>query len=305
MNNYSAEYGLSKGFSQRLLLFFGVTLLCLIVVSMIMSIVTSGGITTLSLRIGTVIQDVLLFVLPAVMTAVLVSVSPQSFLGFSNGVKIVQFLLVYLMLCVSLPGMNALVAWNEGLSLPENMGAVEEWMRTSEDAARKSVEILLGGTSVGDLVVSLLIVAVLAGFSEEIFFRGALQRLLASGPLNRHVAIWLAAFIFSAFHAQFYGFFPRMLLGAYFGYLLLWSRSLWLPVFAHILNNGVVVYSSWLSRRAGNAEVSESASGWVETIGIGSWWMITLSIILSGVCLVAIWRLSQSPSDEVSVHHCG
>lgn len=302
MNNYSAESGLTKGYSRRLLLFFGVTLLCLIVVSLVMAVVTHGGITTLRLRIGTVIQDVFLFVLPAVITAAIVSRRPQSFLGLTNEVKIVQLLLVCLMLCVSLPAMNALVVWNEGLTLPESMGAIEEWMRTSEDTAKHSVGLLLGGTSIGDLVVSLLIVAILAGFSEEIYFRGALQRLLASGPLNRHVAIWLTAFIFSAFHAQFFGFFPRMLLGAYFGYLLLWSRSLWLPVFAHVLNNGIVVYSSWLGRRseslAETTHINEKAAGWVETIGVGSWWLIALSIILSVICLVAIWRFSSLESDE-------
>lgn len=302
MNNYSAEFGLTKGHSQRLLLFFGVTLLCLIVVSFVMAVVTHGGITTLKLRIGTVVQDVLLFVLPAIITGALVSCRPQSFLGLKNEVTVVQLLLVFLMLCVSLPAMNALVVWNEGLTLPESMGAIEEWMRASEDTAKHSVEILLGGTSIGDLVVSLLIVAILAGFSEEIYFRGALQRLLASGPLNRHVAIWLTAFIFSAFHAQFFGFFPRMLLGAYFGYLLLWSRSLWLPVFAHVLNNGIVVYSSWLNRRseslAESAQIYEKGTGWVETVGVGSWWMIALSIILSAICLVAIWRCTRFESDN-------
>ena len=53
--------------------------------------------------------------------------------------------------------------------------------------------------------------------------------------------IWTAAILFSAFHLQFYGFFPRMLLGAYFGYLLYWSHSIWLPIFAHFINNAIAV----------------------------------------------------------------
>ena len=45
---------------------------------------------------------------------------------------------------------------------------------------------------------------------------------------------------------QFYGFVPRMLLGVLFGYLLVWSGSLWLPVIAHLLNNGIAVIAVFL-----------------------------------------------------------
>lgn len=36
-----------------------------------------------------------------------------------------------------------------------------------------------------------------------------------------------------------------MLLGAFFGYLLWWSKSLWLPILLHILNNSIVVIASY------------------------------------------------------------
>ena len=67
--------------------------------------------------------------------------------------------------------------------------------------------------------------------------------------MKAHIAIWITAIIFSAVHFQFYGFIPRVLLGAFFGYLALWSGSLWLPIFAHALNNSLVVISTWLTKR--------------------------------------------------------
>ena len=149
--------------------------------------------------------------------------------------------------------------------------------------AQGAVEVLLGGTSYGDLIVGLLIVAVLAGFSEEIFFRGALQRLIMSGPLNHHLAIWLTAFIFSAFHMQFFGFFPRLVLGGYFGYLLYWSRSLWLPVIIHALNNGLVVYFSWKERGV-EGEVASSFDGF----GVDSPWLILVSVVLTAATVVLL-----------------
>lgn len=61
---------------------------------------------------------------------------------------------------------------------------------------------------------------------------------------NSHGAIWITAALFSALHLQFFGFIPRMLLGALFGYLLEWSGTLWLPIIAHFINNaaGVIVF---------------------------------------------------------------
>lgn len=83
--------------------------------------------------------------------------------------------------------------------------------------------------------------ALCPAITEEFFFRGALQRLIGKWNPNPHFVIWSAAILFSAFHLQFYGFIPRMLLGAYLGYLLLWTRSIWIPVFAHFINNATAV----------------------------------------------------------------
>ena len=65
---------------------------------------------------------------------------------------------------------------------------------------------------------------------------------------NRHIAIWTAAFIFSAIHFQFYGFIPRLLLGAFFGYLLIGSGNLWLPIIAHFLNNAMTTLYTYFSK---------------------------------------------------------
>ena len=73
---------------------------------------------------------------------------------------------------------------------------------------------------------------------------------------NPHTIIWIAAILFSAFHLQFYGFLPRMILGAYFGYLLYWSKSIWIPVFAHFVNNAFAVIGMSDSRLKDNEFVT-------------------------------------------------
>jgi len=54
----------------------------------------------------------------------------------------------------------------------------------------------------------------------------------------------ISAALFSAFHLQFYGFFPRFLLGLILGYSFVFTQNLWVPIFLHLVNNAssVVVY---------------------------------------------------------------
>ena len=186
-----------------------------------------------ALRIGSVLQDLILFILPAIATAMLSTRLPATLLGLVERPRFITVIFAFATLIISIPAMNLLIQINQSLSLPESMSAIEHWMRASEANAADSINTILGGSDVGSLIISLLIVGILAGLSEELLFRGALQRLLMACRIGHHGAIWLAAFIFSAVHMQFFGFVPRLLLGAFFGYLFYWSGSLWLPVLAH------------------------------------------------------------------------
>ncbi len=285
----TGDVRLRMSFPQRIVLFFLITFICMIVGALLVLLLTRHEMTTLTLRLSTVVQDLTIFILPPVITAVMVTDRPASFLAVNRSIEPNLVILAVLAMVVGIPAMDALVVWNESITLPESLSGLESWMQDNEESARRSVNMLLGGTSVGDLIVSLLIVAVLAGFSEELFFRGALQRLMASGRMNPHIAVWLTAFIFSAFHMQFYGFFPRLLLGAYFGYLLWWSRSLWLPFMIHTFNNAIVVYATWHEH---NDEASDVLSG----SPFDSPWAVALSVLLT-VC--AVYALRKKAMDNL------
>ena len=124
------------------------------------------------------------------------------------------------------------------------MSSIETWMRNSESQANEITEAFLSTKSIGGLIGNIFIVAVLPAIGEELLFRGLLQGLIKKMTGNFHWAIWVTAALFSALHLQFFGFLPRMLLGAFFGYLLEWTGTLWLPVIAHFINNasGVVIF---------------------------------------------------------------
>lgn len=217
------------------------------------------------LTISIVLQDLLVFIIPAFITARFITSKPLSFLKLNVTPHWRDILFVILLLAISMPAMNFIVYLNEQLSLPDSLSAIEQWMRATEDAAKAVTDSFLTGNTLLGLLGCVLLLGVLTGLSEEMLFRGALQGTLIESR-NVHFSIWLTAFVFSVLHFQFFGFVPRMLLGAIFGYLLVWTGSLWVPVIAHALNNSVVVISSYFHQTIPEATNAIETS--FETIGV-------------------------------------
>ena len=129
------------------------------------------------------------------------------------------------------------IEWNKSVSFPDFMSSFETWALLKEKQLESLTIYLVSFQSLSEYMIGVIAIAIIPGFCEEYFFRGVLQknfRLLFNNP---HYAIILSALLFSAFHLQFYGFFPRFLLGVLFGYMFYWSGSLIYPVIAHVLNN--------------------------------------------------------------------
>ncbi len=196
------------------------------------------------------------FLFPALMVAWLCSPSLEDYLCMRRGVDAKVLLLVLASMILLSPTITLTALLNKQMVLPSFMAPVEEWMQTQEALAERLTEALLTGSDLPTLLSNLFVVALMAGVTEEFFFRGALQRIISGWTANHHVVIWSAAALFSAFHLQFYGFVPRMLLGAYFGYLLYWSRNIWIPVFAHFVNNAFAVVGMSDSRWRDNEFIS-------------------------------------------------
>jgi uncharacterized protein len=159
------------------------------------------------------------------------------------------FLLAGIIVVVSF-GLNSFIMeWNQELVFPEYLKSFEDWARARENEAARQTEALTKMDSPLELLIGLLVIAILPAVGEEFVFRGIIQNELYRGTRNAHVAIWFAAILFSAIHFQFFGFIPRMLLGALFGYLYYWSQNLWVPIFAHFINNGAQVIALYFYQR--------------------------------------------------------
>jgi membrane protease YdiL (CAAX protease family) len=202
-----------------------------------------------------------LFVLPPLIYAYLASDNVGKSLGISGGPKLLQLILAGVSMFIALPFINWLAEINSNMHLPKILSGLETWMKQSEESATKITTLFLQVNSIGGLIYNLLLIAILPAFGEELLFRGTLQPLLKEQTRNSIAGIVLAAVIFSALHMQFYGFLPRMLMGVYFGFLFFWTQSLWVPVFAHLVNNGTAVIVSYMYGNTSNLETAGTNEG--------------------------------------------
>lgn len=161
------------------------------------------------------------------------------------------------------------IEWNANITLPESLKAFERWAREKEDMAMQITTFLTKFDSIGEFILAFVVIAILPGIGEELVFRGLLQPELHRATKNIHFAIWISAIMFSAIHMQFFGFLPRVLLGALFGYLYYWSGDLRISMFAHFVNNGFSVAMMYL-HQLGMIDVNidaPEAAPWPAVVG--------------------------------------
>ncbi len=291
---------MNQHFTSAQRIFILIITLCIatFIAAILTMLVRNSGSELYVLRVSTVIQDCVIFILPALVTALLISPKPLAFLCLDRTPELRQMILALMAMIVSIPAMNYLVMLNNDIVFPESLRGVEEMMRQSENRAQEMVDLFLSGTSVGSLIINILIIGLLAAASEELLFRGALQGILWDSKMNRHAVIWVTAFIFSAFHMQFFGFFPRLILGAYFGYLLVWSRSLWLPMLLHFFNNSIVVVSTW-SQKVNHIDQADTT---INNLGVESPILIIASVILTFFVILQLKRVCGTDGEPSSKH---
>lgn len=262
INRYKTTMKLSL-FSPfaKLLIFIGLIFLFMGIFSVLFPLAylyLSGGDVSLLLKPDAIVQDwaflcnmqlwtsICVFLAPSLLAAYWFSDGKTGEYLFSKRVPLpAQCLMAIVLLLAITPMISLIGEWNYQLRLPDALSGMEAWMRRQEDAAQEVVNQILNVESSIDWLFVLLVLAISAGITEEFLFRGVMQRLLLEKFKRVHLAVWITAFVFSAIHLQFFGFFPRILLGALCGYLLVWSGNIWIPVLVHTLNNAIYVATEY------------------------------------------------------------
>lgn len=295
--NQEAKSTFKISWPVKVLLLVAMMLLALFTVALIVALVFGFNNTGLATQTVTmVLQNVVVFIVPVILLATRVKQVEgkpvAATMWLRRGPSLRSLALVVIVYLMALPAMNYIVDWNESIKLPATLHVLEEQLRAMEDQAQLVTQAMLNTNSWLMMLVMVLVVGVLTGMGEETFFRAGLLGSMSDGKVNRHVAVWTVALIFSAFHMQFFGFVPRMLLGAWFGYLMLWSGEVWTPMIAHALNNSAVVVATFL---ANNHCINNN---YLETLGVPQQgetpWLAIASAVATAIVIGIFMRNNKN-----------
>ncbi|WBA41274.1 CPBP family intramembrane glutamic endopeptidase [Hymenobacter canadensis] len=190
---------------------------------------------------------------------------------------------------LSVPFMSGLIEWNASAHFPGFLKGWEAGAREMENRAQDLTRYLTQFSTPTRFVVGLLVIAVVPAISEELVFRGVVQRNLVQWTGSRHVGIWLAAATFSAIHFQFFGFVPRFVLGLVLGYLYEWSGNILVPMAAHFTQNAFQIILLYAQQRG----ALKGAGFDPESTDALPWWWQVLSLLLTGAVLWLLYKRTR------------
>jgi membrane protease YdiL (CAAX protease family) len=232
-----------------------------------------------------------LFIFPSIICAKLFSDNYKKYLHTSAPIYLPVAVWTVVSIVAAIPFLNFTYHINQQMVFPVALEGLETLLQKMEESGAQLSEAMLSVDNFGGLLFNVLLICVLTAVGEEFMFRGLLQNLFGQFIRHSHVVIWTVALLFSAFHLQFYGFVPRLLLGAYLGYLLHYTKTIWIPVLAHFVNNlfGVVTYYVFRDNLQRMQEM--------DAIGTGAtWWLSIVSLALFVFCFrqIAQRRVKKS-----------
>jgi|APLak6261698228_1056238.scaffolds.fasta_scaffold00744_3 uncharacterized protein len=213
-----------------------------------------------------VVSTVIIFFIPAVVTARIVSVKPFERLGFHKGVKFNRAVAAILIMLCALPLVGFLAEINKAIPITAGMKKMFDVM---ESQYAEQVKLMATFKTPLDYIIAMFIIALMPAVVEEVFFRGAMQNIFMRWFKIPWLVIFITGFIFSAIHFSWYGFIPRLGLGMILGYIFYYTGNLWYSIIAHFFNNGLMItilYWQYTKEKKIDMEVGESAPWWAGII---------------------------------------
>ncbi len=135
---------------------------------------------------------------------------------------------------ISGPAIESLMALNSSMGL------------STGDNNDELIAKFMGDKTISGLLLNILVFALIPAMGEELLFRGLVQKYLINTLKIPWLGILIAALLFSAIHMEWDYFLPRWFMGIILGLLFYCSRSLWLSILAHFINNAAAAVAFFL-----------------------------------------------------------
>lgn len=244
------------------------------------------------------INSLAVFLIPSLLYAYFADPRPARFLRLDTKPSWLFWIIAGVIMILAMPSAFWLGELNKNLDISPLLPDLDRWMKDTEASNNKVIEAIIGKQTIGGLLINLLIMAVVPAISEEFFFRGLIQKGITR--LTRHVwsGILLSAFIFSAFHMQFLTFLTRFEMGILLGVLFWYSGSLWVPIIAHFIFNGIQVLAAYM-----NPELEKNPAPIIsaEIVGLSFLIITALVIIMRKKSTVTMSEVYDDDDDDLTI----
>lgn len=239
-------------------------------------------------RVLNTLASLLVFLLPALFLARIISKRPFTQLGFNTAISGKQIFWICLILFAGIMLSGALGELNEKIPIPAQWYAKAKAL---EDAYKASMLSMATMKTPLDYILTLLVLAAAPALFEEVLFRSGFQQVFIGWTNNKWAGILIASIVFSSFHFSYFGFLPRMALGVILGLIFYYSKNIWLSILLHFLNNAFVITQLYIASGMGKS-ISKTMDE-----SIPSWWGI-----IAVVLLLVFFRSFKKESDLVLVN---
>ena len=231
------------------------------------------------------IVSILSFVIPGLLFGYFSSPKALSYVGLQKSAALVLIVAsVLLLFCI-----QPFISWLGQVNAHTKFGSLQKSFEEMEALNNRAFEVFLQMKTVSDLIVNLFIMALVPAIGEELFFRGALQKVCLRTSRTPWVAILLSAAVFSLLHGTIFKLFPIFALGLLLGTVYHVTRNLWYTITIHFINNAFAVLSVYYGDQS--KILKKLAS---DDISV-SWYAGLLSLVIA----VAITYFIKRKSDEI------
>jgi membrane protease YdiL (CAAX protease family) len=182
------------------------------------------------------------FLLPSIMFSVLAYGAigrPLKLIYYPN---FTQLMIAIGLVLASGVFVSLLVDVNKKIPIPDSLSFLKEFQQNYEtlmSAYFENINLLRFGFLV-------LVLAVMPAIGEELFFRGAVMKILSESRLGVHGAVVFSALAFAVMHFEFYNTLAIFFMGWILGYIFYFTQSIWASIAAHFINNFTQIFLKYL-----------------------------------------------------------
>jgi hypothetical protein len=215
-----------------------------------------------------------IFLLPALLYAYFMHPRPLQFLGLTKPANLLHLIVPAIIMICAEPLLTVIADWLTQFNLGSNAKKIQE----END---RLMAAFLSLKTLPQLIISFIVLAIMPGMSEELFFRGVIMRFAAKRTYNIWFPIVVSSLLFALLHTNVYGLLSIFIAGMMLGSFYYFTGSIIPGVIAHFVFNGSQVVMAYFANNAHNQSPTSA------TIS-PSWMILGTSLAIAG--MYYLWK---------------